>query len=66
MSCAGRIKDKSYAKSLKGGYTTVRLFAYHANLSQYSARKQLEAWTQGENPKLTKSRMGQTDIYTEI
>ena len=28
-------------------------------------RKQLEAWTKGENPKLMKSRMGQTDIYTE-
>jgi hypothetical protein len=42
------------------------MFAYHASLTKYSARKQLEAWTTGENPKLTKSKLGQTDIYTEI
>ena len=58
--------EKALAKSLKGGYTTVRLFAYHAKLSQYSARKQLNAWTKGENPKLLKTRMAQQDIYTEI
>jgi hypothetical protein len=26
----------------------------------------LEVWTKGDNPKLMKSKMGQTDIYTEI
>ena len=58
--------EKALRECLKKGYATTRSFAYHASLTQYSARKQLEAWTQGENPKLTKSRMGQTDIYTEI
>jgi hypothetical protein len=58
--------EKALAESLKRGYTTVRSFAYHANLTQYSARKQLNEWTKGENPKLMKSRMGQQDIYTEI
>ena len=27
-------------------------------------RKQLEAWTQGNHPKLLKTRMGQQFIYT--
>ena len=51
---------------MKRGFTTVRSFAYYAKLTQYSARKQLNEWTMGENPKLMKSRMGQQDIYTEI
>jgi hypothetical protein len=58
--------EKALAESLKGGYTTVRCFAYHAKLSRYSARKQLNEWTKGENPKLLKTRMAQQDIYTEI
>ena len=58
--------EKALAECLKRGFTTVRAFAYHANLTQYSARKQLNEWTKGENPKLMKSRMGQQDIYTEI
>ena len=57
--------EKALRECLKKGYATTRSFAYHASLTQYSARKQLEAWTKGENPKLMKSRMGQTDIYTE-
>ena len=48
------------------GYTTVSIFAYQAGLTKFSARKQLNAWTQGETPKLLKSKMGHTDIYTEI
>ena len=58
--------EKALRECLKKGYATTRSFAYHASLTQYSARKQLEAWTKGENPKLMKSRMGQMDIYTEI
>ena len=34
--------------------------------SKFSARKLLNAWTEGDNPKLMKSKMGHTDIYTEI
>lgn len=56
--------EEALEKSTKGGYTTVRLFAYYANITLYSARKQLEAWTQGNHPKLLKTRMGQQFIYT--
>jgi hypothetical protein len=58
--------ERALKECLKQGYATTRSFAYYASLTQYSARKQLEAWTKGENPKLIKTRMGQTDIYTEI
>lgn len=58
--------ERALKECLKKGYVTVKMFAYRASLSKYSARKQLEAWTKGESPKLIKSKMGQTDIYTEI
>ena len=58
--------ERALRECLKQGYVTTNMFAYHASLTKYSARKQLEAWTTGENPKLTKSKLGQTDIYTEI
>ena len=48
------------------GFVTVKAFTIQAHLTDYSARKQLEAWTKGDNPKLLKSRMGQMDIYTEL
>lgn len=47
------------------GYTTVKSFAYHAHLTYYSAKKQLDAWTQGDAPRLLKTKMGQQYIYTE-
>lgn len=53
-------------KCLKRGYVTVKVFAILAGLTKYSARKQLEAWTKGEHPKLMKSQLGKTDIYTEL
>jgi hypothetical protein len=56
--------EEALEKSLQGGYATVRSFAYYAQITKYSARKQLEAWTQGANPKLLKTRMGQQFIYT--
>jgi hypothetical protein len=58
--------ERSLNECLKKGYTTVRAFAVQAQLTLYSARKQLEAWTKGRNPKLLRSRMGQTYIYTQI
>lgn len=58
--------EQALKECLKQGYVTVKMFAYRASLSKYSARKQLEAWTQGENPKLMRSKMGQMHIYTEV
>ena len=51
---------------LKAGYTTVRHYAAQAGLTYYSAQKQLDAWTQGDRPKLLKTRMGRQYLYTEI
>ena len=58
--------ERALQKSLKQGYVTVSTFAGYAGLTLYSARKQLEAWTKGDNPKLMRSKMGQMHIYTEI
>lgn len=49
-----------------GGYTTVRRFALASNLTYYSARKLLNEWCEGKNPKLLKTKQGQVFIYTEI
>lgn len=48
------------------GYVTVSLFAHKSGLTYYSARKQLNQWTEGDNPRLLKTRRGQEFIYTEI
>lgn len=48
------------------GYVTVRLFSYATGLTYYSAKKQLDAWTKGQQAKLLKTRRGQEYIYTEI
>lgn len=45
--------------------TTVRHYAAQAGLTYYSAQKQLDAWTQGDRPKLLKTRMGRQYLYTE-
>ena len=58
--------EEALQRSCKGGYTTVRRFAREANITKYSARKQLETWTQGDNPKLLRTRMAQQYIYTLI
>ena len=57
--------EQALRECLKQDYVTARSFAYHANLTLYSARKQLEAWTKGDHPKLLRTRMGQMHIYTE-
>lgn len=49
-----------------GGYTTVQSFALASNLTYYSARKLLNEWCEGENPKLLKTKQGQVYIYTEV
>lgn len=48
------------------GFITVGMFSCASGLTLYSARKQLNVWTLGKNPKLQKTRMGKDDIYTEI
>ena len=48
------------------GYITVGIFARHTGLTLYSARKQLNEWTNGDNPKLLKTPRGKEHIYTEI
>lgn len=48
------------------GYVTARLFSYSTGLTYYSAKKQLDKWTKGQNPKLLRTRRGQEYIYTEI
>ena len=58
--------EEALKECLKRGFVTVKAFAIQAHLTDYSARKQLEEWTQGENPKLLKTRMAHTDIYTSI
>ena len=48
------------------GFVTVRGFMLNTGLTYHSARKQLNEWTKGDNPKLLKTRQGPTFIYTEI
>ena len=49
-----------------GGYTTARTFSLFSKLTYYSARKLLDEWCEGENPKLLKTKQGQEYIYTAI
>ena len=59
--------EKRLRELLKSrGYVTVNSFKSYCNMTYFSARKQLNEWTEGVNPKLLKSKMGQTFIYTEI
>ena len=51
---------------LHHGYITAGMFARASGLTLYSARKQLNAWTQGDNPKLLMTPRGKEYIYTEI
>ena len=48
------------------GYITAHIFSVRASLTYYSARRQLDAWCKGENPKLLRTKRGQEYIYTEI
>jgi len=58
--------EQALSECLKRGYVTVSSYALHAGLSHYTARRLLNEWTEGKNPRLLKTRMGHSDIYTEI
>lgn len=48
------------------GFVTVNSFKASTRLTYHSARKLLNTWTEGKNPKLLKTRQGPTYIYTEV
>ena len=48
------------------GYITAGIFSRASGLTLYSARKQLNEWTQGDRPKLLKTPRGKEHIYTEV
>jgi len=49
-----------------GGYATVKTFKMFSHLSAYKARQVLDAWCEGPQPRLMRTMMGGTYIYTEI
>lgn len=60
--------DRALQKCLQrnDGYVTVGKFAGASGLTYYSARKQLNLWAEGDNPRLLKTRRGHEYIYTEL
>jgi hypothetical protein len=48
------------------GYITAGMFARASGLTDYSARKLLNQWTESDTPKLLRTRMGKEFIYTEV
>jgi hypothetical protein len=50
----------------RDGYTTVNRFARATQLTYYSARKLLNEWCEGDNPKLLKTQRSKEYIYTEV
>ena len=49
-----------------GGYATVKTFRMFSHISAYKARQVLDQWCEGEQPRLMRTMMGGTYIYTEI
>lgn len=47
------------------GYADVRSFMRHSGLTYHSARKQLDAWCEAPVPRLLRTKMGGTFVYTE-
>jgi hypothetical protein len=50
----------------RSGFITAGMFARITGLTLYSARKQLQEWTKGDNPKLLMTPRGKEHIYTEV
>jgi hypothetical protein len=66
MADGQKLEEVLRSQLSNGSYTTVHRFAWGSKLTYYSARKLLNEWCQGENPKLLKTRRGQEYIYTAI
>ncbi len=47
------------------GYVNVRGFMRHSGLTYHSARKQLDAWCKGDCPRLLRTKIGGSFVYTE-
>ena len=47
-------------------HRTAGIFSRASGLTLYSARKQLNEWTRGDNPKLLMTPRGKEHIYTEV
>lgn len=60
--------EKALHESIKekDGYVDISTFMNHSGLTYHSARKQLLAWCKGDNPRLLRSKIGGTYIFTEI
>lgn len=50
----------------QGGYTTVSTFKMFSHLSDYAARQVLDRWCEEPRPRLMRSKIGRTYVYTEI
>ena len=59
---------KSLQKSIdsNNGYATVATFAFYSGLTDYSARKILDHWCYGNEPRLKRSKYGRVTIYKKV
>ena len=60
------LKALRQAIDVLGGYTTVSAFKMYSRISDYRARQVLDGWCEEPCPKLMRSKIGRTYIYTEI
>lgn len=48
------------------GFVTIKDVCWHFNFSSYQARKLLNGWCEGDFPKMTRERLGNTLVYRRI
>ncbi len=60
------LKALRQAIDVLGGYTTVSAFKMYSRISDYRARQVLDGWCEEPCPKLMRSKIGRTYIYTEV
>ena len=61
-----RLRQILYRYVGMGGMITARQFAAVTGLTYFSARKVLDAWSEGDNPRLLRTKVGKQFIYTAI